>query len=91
MPKAVKEEKKFAPYEWAENTLKLAHARKFVADRVANNQITIADETEREAAVKARYLELAGHITGDKLVRPRRKDPMFGGQPTMDDEDDDDE
>lgn len=90
MPKP-KEDKKFGPYEWGENTLKLARAKKYVADREANNQVAYTSEEEREAAVKERYIETAGHITGTKMVRPRPAHTTFGGQPTVNDEDEDDE
>lgn len=89
MPK--KEDKKFAPYEWAENKLKLNLAKKHVADLEANKQVEFADETDREAAVRERYVATEGHIVGDKVKRPRLAHPTFGGQPTVSDDEDEDD
>lgn len=90
---ALKKDKKASgPYEWAENPLKLVRAQAYVANLEVTKQVIIDTETEREAAVKERYLALRGHIVGAKMERPRSARPTFGGQQVYaDDEEDENE
>lgn len=82
------------PYSWAANPLKLTRAQKFIADadeiRVAGTTLeekqAMIDSlaTTREERVQARYRELAGHVLGEKRIRPKVARAYFPG----DEEDD---
>lgn len=81
------------PYSWAFNPIKLERAKKDISNldeiRLAGtafeNKQEVMDELAaiREERVKARYIEIAGYIRGDKKARPRPPQAVFPG----DDED----
>lgn len=85
-----KDDPKAARYSWAENLLKLNRAKKHIADLEITKQISFEDDDQREEAVKGHYVALMGHIKGTKLVRPRKANAMFGGQPIYDEDEEDD-
>lgn len=81
------------PYAWAFNPVKLQRAKKYVADleemRLAGTPMeqraALMEELSagREEAVKARYVENQGFITGSRKIRPQ--------PPRHDDEEEDDD